>query len=110
MNRLTRTIVRTLALLLTTASMWSMPYSASVRYLRSAEAGRTSPVLAFALSLFVPGAIQAYNGEWDRGAFVLGSAVAAVGLFAEDGVNCVVDDDGENCTLAAAGLGLAALS
>lgn len=100
--------IQTPVLLLAMTLMGSMPSSVLAQGPAPAESGRKVPVLALALSLVVPGGGQAYNGEWGKSAFVLGSTVVAVGLFGFDGVSCLVDDDGENCTRAAVGLGLAA--
>jgi hypothetical protein len=107
MRHLRRIQIHTPVLLLAATMMWSTPSSALAQDAAPAESGRKVPALAFALSFVVPGAGQAYNGEWEKSAFVLGSTVVAVGLFGFDGVSCLVDDDGENCVQAAVGLGLA---
>ena len=40
-----------------------------------------SPVVAFVLSSVLPGAGQAYNGEWGKGALQFGGTAFGVGLF-----------------------------
>ena len=108
MDRLRWTSSRLPALLLAATLMWALPASASAQSGTPVKDGRKVPALAFVLSVVVPGGGQAYNGQWGKGALILGSTVAAVGLFGFDAASCAWDDDGENCIRAAVGLGIGA--
>lgn len=58
---------------------------------RPAEAqveSRKSPFGAFALSLMMPGAGQAYNGQWTKGGVMLGGTVASLAVAAAGGGDC----------------------
>ena len=49
---------------------------------------RKEPVLAFALSLLVPGLGQGYNGEWGKGGIMFGSAVVGFYLWEYSDDSC----------------------
>ncbi len=57
------------------------------------EAGQTvesrkSPWLAFGLSFLIPGAGQAYNGQWAKGGLMFGGVAAFAVVMASDFDNC----------------------
>ncbi len=57
---------------------------------------RKSPWVAFALSFFVvPGAGQAYNGQWGKGGLMLGGVVVSFGVVLAD--DCDVFYTANNC-------------
>jgi len=65
-----------------------------------AEAPR-SPGGAFALSLMIPGAGQAHNGQWGKGALMLGGGLVSVGAAVAGSDEC---DSFDDCALFTAGL------
>ena len=65
---------------------------------RTAEAqveSRKSPWGAFGLSLLIPGAGQAYNGQWGKGGLMLGGVVVSFGVVLAD--DCDVFYTANNC-------------
>ncbi len=65
---------------------------------------RKSPWLAFGLSaIVVPGAGQAYNGQWGKGGLMLGGVVVSIGVMSA-GDDCDTSFSGDDCGLVAAGL------
>ncbi len=60
-----------------------------------------SPGGAFALSLMIPGAGQAHNGQWGKGALMLGGGLVSVGAAVAGSDEC---DSSGNCALFTAGL------
>ena len=67
---------------------------------QAAEAPR-SPVGAFALSLMIPGAGQAHNGQWGKGALMLGGGLVSVGVAIAGANEC---DSSGDCSMLTAGL------
>ncbi len=66
----------------------------------TAEAPK-SPGGAFALSLMIPGAGQAHNGQWGKGALMLGGGLVSVGAAVAGSDEC---DSSDDCALFTAGL------
>ena len=66
----------------------------------TAEAPK-SPGGAFALSLMIPGAGQAHNGQWGKGALMLGGGLVSVGVAVAGADEC---DSSDDCALLTAGL------
>ena len=60
-----------------------------------------SPGGAFALSLMIPGAGQAHNGQWGKAALMLGGGLVSVGAAVAGSDEC---DSSDNCALFTAGL------
>ncbi len=60
-----------------------------------------SPGGAFALSLMIPGAGQAHNGQWGKGALMLGGGLVSVGAAVAGSDEC---DSSDDCALFTAGL------
>ena len=56
---------------------------------------RKSPWAAFGLSFLLPGAGQAYNGQWGKGGLMLGGAGVSLGVFFAD--DCDVFYTANNC-------------
>ncbi len=67
---------------------------------QTAEAPK-SPGGAFALSLMIPGAGQAHNGQWAKGALMLGGGLVSVGVALAGADQC---DSSDDCSLLTAGL------
>ncbi len=67
---------------------------------QTAEAPK-SPGGAFALSLMIPGAGQAHNGQWGKGALMLGGGLVSVGAAVAGSDEC---DSSDDCALFTAGL------
>ncbi len=66
----------------------------------TAEAPK-SPGGAFALSLMIPGAGQAHNRQWGKGALMLGGGLVSVGAAVAGSDEC---DSSDDCALFTAGL------
>ncbi len=60
-----------------------------------------SPAGAFALSLMIPGAGQAHNGQWGKGALMLGGGLVSLGAAVAGSDEC---DSSGDCALFTAGL------
>ncbi len=78
-----------LLLLLTTMLIGSTAHTVEAQ----TEAGQTvesrkSPWLAFGLSFLIPGAGQAYNGQWAKGGLMFGGVAAFAVVMASDFDNC----------------------
>ena len=56
---------------------------------------RKSPWAAFGLSVLIPGAGQAYNGQWGKGGLMLGGVVVSFGVVLAD--DCDVFYTANNC-------------
>jgi len=69
-----------------------------------AGVGKKSPVAAWALSFLIPGAGQAYNGQWGKAGFMFGGAVVGSALIQGYVADCY--DWDESCELY--GIGIAA--
>ena len=67
---------------------------------QTAEAPK-SPGGAFALSLMIPGAGQAHNGQWGKGALMLGGGLVSVAAAVAGSDEC---DSSDDCALFTAGL------
>ena len=67
---------------------------------QAAEAPK-SPMGAFALSMMIPGAGQAHNGQWGKGALMLGGGLVSVGVALAGADEC---DSSDDCSLLTAGL------
>ena len=67
---------------------------------QTAEAPK-SPGGAFALSLMIPGAGQAHNGQWGKGALMLGGGLVSLGAAIAGSNEC---DSSDDCALFTAGL------
>ena len=67
---------------------------------QTAEAPK-SPGGAFALSLMIPGAGQAHNGQWGKGALMLGGGLVSLGAAVAGSDEC---DSSDDCALFTAGL------
>jgi|GEM_PF-6898286 len=65
------------------------------------EEAPKSAVGAFGLSMMIPGAGQAHNGQWGKGAVMLGGALVSVGVAIAGSNECGSSDD---CSLRNAGL------
>ena len=67
---------------------------------QTAEAPK-SPMGAFALSMMIPGAGQAHNGQWGKGGLMLGGGLVSVGVALAGANEC---DSSDDCSLLTAGL------
>ncbi len=56
---------------------------------------------AFALSMMIPGAGQAHNGQWAKGGLMLGGGLVSVGVAITGADEC---DSSDDCSLLTAGL------
>ena len=82
--------LRSILLLLLTATLIG-----STAHTVEAQESRKSPWGAFALSFLIPGAGQAYNGQWGKGGLMLGGVVVSSGVVLAD--DCDVFSTGNNC-------------
>ena len=97
--------VRPLLLVLLTTVLLGSAHTAEAQTAseQTVEA-RKSPWVAFALSFFViPGAGQAYNGQWGKGGLMLGGYVGSFGVVVAGADDCIFGS-GTGCGLAYAGL------
>ncbi len=98
--------LRLLSIVLLAAAMigWAHPAegqtSSEETSEQTAEAPK-SPGGAFALSLMIPGAGQAHNGQWGKGALMLGGGLVSVGAAVAGSDEC---DSSDDCALFTAGL------
>ena len=67
---------------------------------QTVEAPR-SPMGAFALSMMIPGAGQAHNGQWGKGGLMLGGGLVSAGVAIAGANEC---DSSDDCFLLTAGL------
>ena len=67
---------------------------------QTAEAPK-SPMGAFALSMMIPGAGQAHNGQWGKGGLMLGGGLVSVGVALAGANEC---DSSGPCSLSNVGL------
>ncbi len=67
---------------------------------QAAEAPK-SPVGAFGLSMMIPGAGQAHNGQWGKGGLMLAGGIVSAGVAIAGANTC---DSSDSCHLRTAGL------
>ena len=93
-----------LLVLLTTVLLGSAHTAEAQTASEQTVEARKSPFVAFALSfLVIPGAGQAYNGQWGKGGLMLGGVAVSFGVVLAD--DCDVFYTANNCGfLTAAGL------
>jgi hypothetical protein len=70
-----------------------------------APEGKKAPAAALALSVLIPGAGQAYNGDWGKAALIIGGELVAAALIVS-GVSCA--DNSNDCPNLTIGLLMAA--
>ncbi len=94
-----------IVLLTTVAIGWAHPAEGQTASEQTEEATTPevskSPAGAFALSLMIPGAGQAHNGQWGKGALMLGGGLVSVGLAVAGADEC---DSSGDCSLLTAGV------
>jgi len=83
--------LRSILLLLLTATL----IGSTAHTVEAQAESRKSPWGAFALSVLLPGAGQAYNGQWGKGGLMLGGVVVSSGVVLAD--DCDVFSTGNNC-------------
>ena len=66
-----------------------------------AEEAPKSAAGAFGLSMMIPGAGQAHNGQWGKGGLMLGGGLVSVGVALAGANEC---DSSDDCSLLTAGL------
>ncbi len=95
-----------LLVLLTTVLLGSANTAEAQTASEQTVEARKSPWVAFALSFFViPGAGQAYNGQWGKGGLMLGGVVIFGGILLANVDECFFSSDGAVCGWTLAGYG-----
>ena len=96
-----------LLVLLTTVLIGSAHLAEAQTASEQTVEARKSPVAAFGLSFMIPGAGQAYNGQWGKGGLMLGGAVVSTVVFAVGVSNSIFSTDGDDGLIVAGFVGMA---